>query len=137
MHTVTRGLSVLLVIMVTMDVLIHTLLVIGALSLSAVAGIGVVAGLLRAVEPGGSAPGVLRGGLWIGVLERTAITGSVMAGYPEAVAVILAIKGLGRYPELRAAKAEHRAKATERFIIGTLASYIWAGLFGIVAVLLM
>ena len=95
------------------------------------AGLFVVAGILRWVEPKGSAPGVLRGGTWIGVLERLAITGTVLAGYPEAIAVVLAVKGLGRYPELRSVKSEHRAKATERFIIGTLASYIWAGLLGI------
>lgn len=104
---------------------------VGALALSALLGIIVVAGLLRWVEPAGSGPGVLRGGTWIGILERLAITGSIMAGHPEAIAVVLAVKGLGRYPELRAAKAEHRAKATERFIIGTLASYIWAGLIGV------
>ncbi|WP_246836230.1 hypothetical protein [Nesterenkonia sp. NBAIMH1] len=114
-----------------MDILISVSVTLVALALSSAAGIAVVGGLLRWVEPAGSGPGVLRGGTWIGVLERLAITGSVLAGHPEAVAVVLAVKGLGRYPELRAARAEHRAKATERFIIGTLASYIWAGLLGV------
>lgn len=72
----------------------------------------------------------LRGGTWIGVLERLAIAGTVMAGYPEAMAVVIAIKGLGRFPELRAAAG---AAASERFIIGTLTSFCWAGAVGLAA----
>jgi hypothetical protein len=68
---------------------------------------------------------VLRGGTWIGLLERLAITGSLLAGYPEAVAVVVAVKGLGRYPELR----EHPV-ASERFVVGTLTSMIWAATVG-------
>lgn len=61
----------------------------------------------------------LRGGKWIGLLERLAVAGSVAAGYPAGVAVVLAVKGLGRYPELQAGNAE-------RFIIGTFVSLLWA-----------
>jgi hypothetical protein len=63
---------------------------------------------------------VLRGGRTIGYLERFAIAGTLIAGFPEAVAVIIAIKGVGRFTELAAAEAR------ERFIIGTLTSIIWA-----------
>ncbi|MCL3862836.1 hypothetical protein [Actinotalea sp. K2] len=63
----------------------------------------------------------LRGGTWIGILERIAITGALLAGYPAAIAFVIAIKGLGRYPELR-----ERPSASERFVIGTLASMLWA-----------
>ncbi|WP_022887034.1 hypothetical protein [Glaciibacter superstes] len=63
---------------------------------------------------------VLRGGLAIGVLERLAVIGTILAGFPEGIAVIVAIKGVGRFTELAAAEAR------ERFIIGTLASLIWA-----------
>jgi len=63
---------------------------------------------------------VLRGGTTIGFLERLATTGSIMAGFPEAIAVLVAIKGVGRFTELDAAEAR------ERFIIGTLVSLIWA-----------
>ena len=77
-------------------------------------------------QPGGD-PQVLRGGTWIGVLERLAITGTILVGYPEAIAVVIAIKGLGRFPELRAATG---ATASERFIIGTLTSFCWAGALG-------
>ncbi|MCB7137575.1 hypothetical protein [Cellulosimicrobium marinum] len=70
----------------------------------------------------------LRGGTWIGFLERFAITGCLLAGYPSGIAFVVAVKGLGRYPELR----EHPV-ASERFVVGTLASMSWAALLGVVA----
>lgn len=76
---------------------------------------------------------VLRGGAWIGALERLAVFGCLLADQPDGVAVVLAIKGLGRYPELRAAAEAGGGRATlsavaERFIIGTLVSFLWAAL---------
>jgi hypothetical protein len=68
----------------------------------------------------GGAHEVLRGGTTIGFLERLAIAGSVMAGFPTALAIIIAIKGVGRFTELDAPEAR------ERFIIGTLMSFSWA-----------
>lgn len=64
---------------------------------------------------------VLRGGLLIGCLERAAVAVAILAGQPVAIAYVVAIKGLGRYPELKDTPA-----ASERFIIGTLASMLWA-----------
>lgn len=69
---------------------------------------------------------VLRGGAWIGALERLAVLGTLVAGWPEGLAVIVAIKGLARYPELRTASTTGGGGASERFIIGTLASLGWA-----------
>jgi hypothetical protein len=69
---------------------------------------------------------VLRGGTWIGALERGAIFATLVAGWPEGLAIVLAVKGLGRYPELRAAEDGVRTGAAERFIIGTFASVLWA-----------
>ncbi|GGF03489.1 hypothetical protein [Mycetocola zhadangensis] len=63
---------------------------------------------------------VLRGGRTIGYLERFAVAATLMAGFPEAIAIIVAIKGVGRFTELEAPEAR------ERFIIGTFASLIWA-----------
>ena len=63
---------------------------------------------------------VLRGGLTIGILERLAVAGAILAGFPEALAVVVAIKGVGRFTELASSEAR------ERFIIGTFASLIWA-----------
>lgn len=64
---------------------------------------------------------VLRGGAWIGSLERAGIFATLAAGWPEGVAVVLAIKGVGRYQELGGVVG-----AAERFIIGTFASALWA-----------
>jgi hypothetical protein len=64
---------------------------------------------------------ILRGGTTIGYLERAALIGCVLAGQPGGVAVLVAIKGLGRFSELE------NELARERFLIGTLASLIWAG----------
>ncbi len=71
----------------------------------------------------------LRGGTWIGILERLAITGLILVGYPGGIAILVAIKGLGRYPELR-----EKPEASERFVIGTLASMVWATGLGVLAV---
>ena len=63
---------------------------------------------------------ILRGGTTIGYIERFALIGSVLLGQPGAIAVIVAVKGLGRFSELE------NASARERFIIGTLVSLTWA-----------
>ncbi|MFD4183776.1 hypothetical protein [Rhodococcus sp. NPDC058514] len=64
--------------------------------------------------------GPLRGGRIIGVLERAAVAVSILAGWPEGLAVVLAVKGLARYPELR------EPHASEQFIIGTFTSVLWS-----------
>ena len=71
---------------------------------------------------------VLRGGAWIGYLERGAVAATLLASFPEGLALVLAVKGVGRYPELRDAGSGGRAgaDAPEEFIIGTLASLLWA-----------
>lgn len=72
---------------------------------------------------------VLRGGTWIGYLERLAVVGAIAVGHFEIVAAVIAIKGLGRYSELDAPEAR------ERFIIGTLVSMTWAALCGALIIL--
>ncbi|MGY3317810.1 hypothetical protein [Arthrobacter sp. TE12232] len=64
---------------------------------------------------------ILRGGAIIGVLERFAVCLAILAGQPVAIAYVVAIKGLGRFAELKATPV-----AAERFIIGTLTSLLWA-----------
>ena len=81
-----------------------------------------------------SAGSVLRGGAWIGYLERGAVAATMLAGFPEGLALVLAVKGVGRYPELR--DAGRGADAPEEFIIGTLASLLWAAAAAGTAVLL-
>lgn len=67
---------------------------------------------------------VLRGGTTIGYLERLGVAMAIVVGFPEAIAVVVAIKGVGRFSELASAEAR------ERFIIGTLASLLWACVVG-------
>jgi hypothetical protein len=96
--------------------------------LAAVAGGGPVAtAVLRAADPaavgvtgGPQDPAILRGGAWIGILERLAVAVTLLVGSGEGLVVVLAVKGLGRYAELRT------PAAAERFILGTLASALWA-----------
>ncbi len=71
-------------------------------------------------DPGSA---LLRGGALIGVFERIAISATLLAGWPEGLAVVLAVKGLGRFPELKQA---HGQATSERFILGTLVSVLAA-----------
>ena len=66
---------------------------------------------------------VLRGGAWIGALERLGVYVALVAGWAPGLAVVLAVKGLGRYPELR---NQADTGVAERFIIGTFTSVLWA-----------
>ncbi|NHI17577.1 hypothetical protein [Microbacterium excoecariae] len=79
-------------------------------------------GLLLRTTPGapGPQPEVMRGGAAIGFLERGGAALAIVVGYPEAIAVVVAIKGIARFTELGTPEAR------ERFIIGTLASLGWA-----------
>ena len=79
------------------------------------------------VTAGTLPPGVLRGGLVIGVLERIAVTLAILTGEPVGIAYVVAVKALGRYAELKETPA-----ASERFIIGTLTSLLWAAIVGAV-----
>jgi hypothetical protein len=97
---------------------------------SMAAGGPVTKAVLRLADPGSpqtptgpAQPNLLTGGAWIGALERIAVTTALLAGWPEGLALVLAVKGLGRYPELRSADQPGTA---ERFIIGTFTSVLWA-----------
>ncbi len=101
-------------------------------ALLAVSGGGPVTTLVFALIDGSASPGttsmaqagqVLRGGAWIGALERAAVFATLVWGWPEGLAVVLGLKGLGRYPELRSGESSGLA---ERFIIGTFTSVLWA-----------
>jgi hypothetical protein len=77
------------------------------------------------ISDAGAAGAILKGGAWIGALERMAVFAGLAAGFPEGVAVVLALKGVGRFPDLRGDAAAGGA-TTERFIIGTFTSVLWA-----------
>ena len=68
---------------------------------------------------------VLRGGAWIGALERAAVFAGLAAGFPGGLAVVLALKGVGRFQDLRG-DGTGQGATTERFIIGTFTSVLWA-----------
>lgn len=78
-----------------------------------------------------SAQADLPGGRWIGMLERLAVYVCIVTGFPAGIAMVLAVKGLGRYAEL--ATSEPASRKGELFIIGTFASLLWAGLWAGVA----
>jgi hypothetical protein len=63
----------------------------------------------------------LRGGRAIGWLERLATYATLLAFFPVGIAAIVAVKGLARYPDLKASDG-----TAERFILGTLASLLFA-----------
>lgn len=63
---------------------------------------------------------ILRGGLTIGYLERVSVALGILAGFPAVIAVVVAVKGVGRFTELATPAAR------ERFIVGTLSSLLWA-----------
>ena len=104
---------------------------------SVLGGWAVVSGVLRLAARSGDAGqpargGVLRGGTWVGILERLAVTGTILLGHPEGIAVVVAVKGLGRYPELA-----RNPEVSERFVIGSLASLVWSAGLGAVGVSLL
>ena len=76
-------------------------------------------------EPGSS----MRGGRWIGPLERILILLLASVEAPAAIAAIVAAKGVIRFPEISQDKAGQKA---EEFLIGSFASWILAVLGALV-----
>ncbi|RPA66236.1 hypothetical protein EF294_01265 [Gordonia oryzae] len=102
----------------------------GAIVRSVLIAGGVTGAPVSAAPPAGGPDepeaGPLRGGRVIGYLERLAVVGTLLLGWPEGLAIILAVKSLARFPELRA------PHASEQFIMGTFASVLWAcGMAGV------
>lgn len=86
---------------------------------------GAPAGDTVSGDPADAAP-TLRGGLWIGMLERGIGYLFIIAGSPASIAIVIAIKGLARYPEFK-----DSSETAEKFIIGTLASLLWVLFIGV------
>lgn len=113
--------------------LIVEVVVYGLAGLGAMSGNRLIRAIFRRVDPVQpgqsrlptlmSAQNALPGGRWIGILERLATYICVVTGQPMGIAMVLAVKGLGRYPEL---KNENNARVGELFIIGTFTSMLWA-----------
>lgn len=80
-------------------------------------------------EPGAPASEKLRGGRLLGPMERLMILGLGAAGYVAAAGLVVAAKGLLRFPELQAAArndATHVDEVTEYFLVGTFTSLLVA-----------
>jgi hypothetical protein len=70
----------------------------------------------------------LKGGRWLGALERLLVAGVVLAGEPTGAAVVIAAKSIIRIPEVTGSqRASTTTRAvTEYFLIGTLSSLLTA-----------
>ena len=69
----------------------------------------------------GEAP--LRGGRWIGPLERLLLLLLASMGVHAAIAAVIAAKGVIRFPEI---SRDERGDKAEEFLIGSLASWALA-----------
>jgi len=70
--------------------------------------------------PEEEARGLERAGLWIGCLERVLVYSFIIAGYSEAIALLVAAKSLFRFGEI---KDPGKRKETEYILIGSLLSF--------------
>ena len=70
-------------------------------------------------------PGLQHAGRMIGWLERTLLYGLVLAGAPNAAAVVIAAKSIARFP------AFTEEKFAEYYLIGTLLSFLSAAGLGV------
>ena len=107
------------------ELLLTVLIVVGALVVSCLLGWPVIASVLGRIPNEDKGESVLRGGTYIGLLERAATTGSILAGQPALIAIVVAIKGFGRFDQLKG-----NPVASEKFTIGTLLSLTWATAVG-------
>ncbi|WP_030528175.1 hypothetical protein [Phycicoccus jejuensis] len=75
----------------------------------------------------------LRGGRLLGPMERVVILGLGLAGQPTAAALVIAAKGLIRFPELQSKRSDRESLAgtgidevTEYFLVGSFVSWLIA-----------
>lgn len=69
----------------------------------------------------------LKGGRLLGPLERVFIVGLGLAGYLTAASIVIAAKGLLRWPELQSKHDQHRIhQLTEYFLVGSFMSWLVA-----------
>jgi len=92
---------------------------------AALAAVRARAGTLRTGDQPARPVSLLRGGRVIGPLERILIVGLALAGAEGALAALLAAKGIVRFPEI---SRDNAGNAAEEFLIGSLTSWLVAGL---------
>ncbi|PHP51949.1 hypothetical protein [Actinomyces ruminis] len=91
---------------------------------------GLVSTVLRLARGSNSSAGTLpplvvamRGGRWIGPLERILILLLATSGAQAAVAAVIAAKGVIRFPEIN---KDQDGRKAEEFLIGSMTSWILA-----------
>lgn len=72
------------------------------------------------------------GGRLIGIFERLAVVLAITTGHVEVLAVVVAVKGLARYPDIQSGHL-----TAEKFIVGTFASLLWAALSALIVINLL
>lgn len=82
-----------------------------------------IKGLPESSEEAEDASGAPAGGQVIGMLERAFVYGGVLVGHPEAVALVVAVKSVARFPEFKGGNGRRFA---EYFLIGTFLSLLFA-----------
>lgn len=76
----------------------------------------------------------LRGGRYIGAIERIMVAALILAGSADGAGLIIAAKGFIRLPEIRSQDDERAGRTdeiAEYFLIGTLTSVVIAGGLGL------
>lgn len=69
----------------------------------------------------------LKGGRFIGPLERLLIFGLALAGQPTAAALIISAKSIIRFPELQSKGVQDRADGNKTKLIDELTEYFLLG----------
>lgn len=85
-----------------------------------------VSGTANPLRAGASAP-ALKGGRLVGPMERLLILGLGLAGEVTAAGIVIAAKGLLRFPELQATRRERGPgihEVTEYFLVGSFVSWL-------------
>lgn len=85
-------------------------------------------------EPVGEVPR-LRGGRFIGPLERWLIVGLALVGAQAVIVGLMAAKGIGRFPEIAGDRG--RGSTAEEFLVGSLVSWAIAGAAALLIAVLM
>jgi hypothetical protein len=69
----------------------------------------------------------LKGGRLLGPMERVVIVGLGVAGQLTAASIVIAAKGLLRFPELSSDREQERIhRLTEYFLVGSFVSWLLA-----------
>jgi hypothetical protein len=84
-------------------------------------------GTIHPRADGGMPPTRLKGGRLLGPLERVFILALALAGEVTAASVVVAAKGLLRFPELSSRRDQERIhQMTEYFLLGSFVSWLVA-----------